>query len=187
MKAFIFIVVVFTFFLSCVSTKEDKNENISNPIQNVPQNTMDSQIGDQGIMGIIGRLKSDLGKSVNILLSENPNAVSLRNQGYPNTIVSGRGGVFGSGQFYGYSWTLKNGLVENISYLQPFNEKDYQDAINNYFSILGNGIDLNGNGFGWLIPEKGGITIVLINGANNFIVHQSFMGYDDNLVKLRNK
>jgi len=166
MKNFVFMIIGITIFV---------NSNIYS--QNI----------DPSPSNIIERLKSDLGRSGNIVLFENINAVSLRSQGFPDTIVSGRGGVFGSGQFYGYSWKLKNGIVDEVSYLQPFSEKNYQDAVNNYNSILGKGININGNGFGWLIPEKGGITIILINGSNNLIVHSSSMGYNDILVRLRNK
>lgn len=191
MKMAILTGIIFSIFISCASTKKDSNVNVVTPIQqNTTQsnvNTTNTQVGNQETSTIIQKLKSDLGKSSTTLINENPGAVSLRSQGYPDTIVLGRGGVFGSGQFYGYSWSLKNGIVSGVSYLQQFTEKDYQDAIKNYTAILGEGLDINGNGFGWLIPERGGLTIILINGANNLIVHNSEMGYNSLLGGLRNK
>lgn len=184
----VIIVAVCAFFIGCSTTKDTNTGNSSQSIQNTSQRsttTTNSQWQDQNTSNIIVHLRSDLGKSVNTLLSENPNAVSLRGQGYPNTIVSGRGGVFGSGQFYGYSWELKNGFVDSLTYLQPFDEKIYQDSVNVFTSVFGQGIDLNGNGFGWLVPEKGGITIALIKAPNNFNIYQSSMGYADSLIRQR--
>jgi hypothetical protein len=162
--------IVLIFFVSCVSTKEIKN-------------TKDSPAGVQSSLNIIERLKTDLGKSVYTIISENPMAIRQN----PNSLIFRDGDVFEHDKFYGYSWRIKDGFIEQVDYLQPFDQKSYQDSCKDYISVLGKGIDFNGNGFGWLIPEKDGITIILVNDANNSILHSSSMGYSDILVELRNK
>jgi hypothetical protein len=159
-------VVIYVFCAGCVSTKDNKN-------------TMVSSGNAQSTLNIIERLKTDLGKSVYTVISENPAAIR-QNQ---NSLVFGDKDISASGKFYGYSWKIKDGFIYQVSYSQPFDQKSYQNSVNGYISVLGKGIDFNGNGFGWLIPEKGGITIILVNESNNSIVHSSSMGYSDILVK----
>jgi len=159
-------VVIYILFTGCVSTKESKN-------------TMVSSGNAQSTLNIIERLKTDLGKSVYTIISENPAAIR-QNQ---NSLIFGDEDIFASGNFYGYSWKTKDGFIYQVNYSQPFDKKSYQNSVNGYISELGKGIDFNGNGFKWLIPEKGGITIILVNESNNSIVHSSLMGYSDILVK----
>jgi len=169
MKGFnslVVLVVMYVLCAGCVSTKESKN-------------TMGSPGSAQNTLNIIERLKTDLGKSVYTIISENPAAIR-QNQ---NSLVYGDEDTFASGKFYGYSWKIKDGFIYQVNYSQPFEQKSYQNSVNGYISVLGKGMDLNGNGFRWSIPEKGGITIILVNESNNSIVHSSLMGYSDIPVK----
>jgi hypothetical protein len=159
-------VVIYVLFTGCVSTKESKN-------------TMVSSGNAQSTLNIIERLKTDLGKSVYTIISENPAAIRQN----PDSLIFGDEEIFASDKFYGYFWKIKDGFIYQVSYSQPFDKKSYQNSINGYVSVLGKGIDFNGNGFGWLISEKGGITITLVNESNNLIIHSSVMGYSDILVK----
>jgi hypothetical protein len=171
----IYFAIICAFLIGCTSKKDNSSGNSSQLMQDtLPRNTViKSQPANQNILDIIEKLKSDLGKSANTIISENPTA----SRPYSSLIVLGN--LYGSSQYYRYYWSLKNDFVSEATYLQPYDEKSYQDAVNTYISVFGQGLDSSSEGYGWLVPEKGGITIILAIGSDDFFIHSIAIGYHD--------
>lgn len=156
--------LIFLYLVSCVTEKESA--------KNIPTDTIyNSEI----LYPSLSNLKLDLMKTAQTILLENQNAVRTTN----DTINMGKGGYLGTGQFYGYTWQLKNNKVDQVNYIMEFSLKDYDEWVRKTTTEYGKGIDLNGKGFAWLIPEMGGITLLLINGDNRLILASVGIGYVD--------
>jgi hypothetical protein len=93
--------LLFIIFNSCVTKPDDKNASgviVTKSNQVSPVNSLINNVYPP-----LSKLKADLMKSAKTILAENPNAVMTTGE----TINMGKGGYFGDGQFYGYTWQLK--------------------------------------------------------------------------------
>jgi hypothetical protein len=161
---------------ACVTKSKEGGPSGIIATESTPANLADSLINTS--YPPLSRLKNDLMKSAKAILTENPDAVMTTSR----QINMGKGGYFGGGQFYGYTWQLKNGLVDQANFIMEYDVQSYNDWIEKSIVTYGKGRDLNGNGILWLIPEKEGITLFMANitnGGNKLIITTAGVGYVD--------
>lgn len=160
MKINLFIIVLCFFIISCssVPNKDHQQQKI------VEEKT--TFLESSKTKGILESLASDLRKPASQIMNENEEAQIINK----DMIIYGKGGVLGSGQFYGYNWSLRNGIVTQVSYIAEYNENLYRAEQELSIQKYGKGIDLNGNGRVWNTYEDGGAGLMLVNGKPSAII-----------------
>lgn len=163
MKKNIFMLISCLFIVSCVSAPIEKKsifQEKSNEIK------FSEVITRPLSKGIVEKLSVDLRKTREQILKENPDAVIID----ANTIICGKGGFLGGGQFFGYNWTFKNNNVIKVNYICEYDEAIYIKEQKLAMEKFGPGFDLNGNGTVWNTNQNGGAGLLMATGKPSFIV-----------------
>jgi len=162
--------VFYLFLIISCSTQKD-NYNVNTP-------SLQAKVITQAPS--LDKMNNDLGKSMNVIINENQGATRYDN----DTILLRKGGVSGTGQYYGYNWTFRGGYCIYVTYFFPYNEQEWNSWIENTNLIYGNGkilLDTNKREAVVLWFLNGGIKLNLVRGDINTPIIawaiQNFPGY----------